>query len=183
MAGIVPSDIDISRAAKPRPIAEVAASAGILPAEALFALTYAEAHGVETGTLGSRPAGRCPLYRPDVDAHCPIYPARPLVCRLFGFSALPDKRGELVYTPCEHMPGSRGSRPVRTLGLPDAALPPDMTAYASRLSLLEPGGEASRALLRFAFRDAGRRIGLYASLLEGEERTGNSGEFPGYPLH
>ncbi len=40
--------------------------------------------------------------------------------------------------------------------------------YSVRLSLVEPGGEARRAPLRIALRDAAAGIGLFGNLKAGE---------------
>ncbi|MBN2351053.1 MAG: hypothetical protein JXD23_00680 [Spirochaetales bacterium] len=158
----------------------------VLPVEAVYIVLYAAAAGspdvagILAGELESRPADCCPLYRSAVEAHCPIYPARPLVCRLFGFSTVTDKRGDFVYTPCGRMEpagrgGSLGEAGLRAwkladLGLPEAALPPYMMEYSVRLTLVEPGGEARRAPLRIALRDAAGRIGLYGNLMRTAEK-------------
>ncbi len=42
----------------------------------------------------------CPLYRPDNPFHCSIYALRPLVCRLFGASAVKDKNGKPTFRNC-----------------------------------------------------------------------------------
>jgi uncharacterized protein len=141
----------------------------VLPVEAVLVELYAQAHGVKTEAPPAVPAPRCPLYREDSNRHCPVYPARPLVCRLFGFSALPDKRGELLYTPCERMEGpGRGGRSLAKLGLPDDALPPSMLDFSTRLQTIAPGEETHRAPLRDALRAAAAQIGLYKAMLKEE---------------
>ncbi|TFG79949.1 MAG: YkgJ family cysteine cluster protein, partial [Spirochaetales bacterium] len=35
----------------------------------------------------------CPLYADNTPFHCTVYEARPLICRMFAFSAVRDKRG------------------------------------------------------------------------------------------
>lgn len=45
----------------------------------------------------------CPLYKREGDFHCTVYASRPLVCRVFGFSADRDKWGRLRYAPCRFM--------------------------------------------------------------------------------
>ncbi|NLZ77712.1 MAG: YkgJ family cysteine cluster protein [Spirochaetales bacterium] len=42
----------------------------------------------------------CPLYRSDTPFHCSVYPARPLVCRLYGSSAYHDKYGNTLFRSC-----------------------------------------------------------------------------------
>jgi hypothetical protein len=142
----------------------------VLPVEAVLVELYAQAHSVKTDAPPAAPAPRCPLYREDSNRHCPVYPARPLVCRLFGFSALPDKTGALLYTPCEHMTGpGRGGRPLSTLGLPENALPPSMLDFSTRLQAIVPGEETHRAPLRDALRAAAAQIGLYRDMMKEEE--------------
>ena len=46
--------------------------------------------------------GACPFYHSSSPHHCVIYAARPLVCRLFGFSGTRDKNGRPVFRPCRH---------------------------------------------------------------------------------
>lgn len=48
--------------------------------------------------------GACPFYRVVGDPyHCGIYPARPLICRLFGFAGNRGKDGSARFRPCRHM--------------------------------------------------------------------------------
>lgn len=44
--------------------------------------------------------GPCPLYRFDSPYHCSVYPARPLICRLFGACANQDKEGNAIFRRC-----------------------------------------------------------------------------------
>jgi Fe-S-cluster containining protein len=140
----------------------------VLPVEAEYAALHARANGVALGEPAPAPAGRCPLYREDDPRHCPIYPARPLVCRLFGFAALPDKTGALLYTPCELMESPAGlerrSYRADELEPPPGSLPPSMPDYAARLSLVAPGEESARRPLGRALREATAKIELYARL-------------------
>jgi uncharacterized protein len=141
----------------------------VLPLEALFAALFVRDRGIDLSGLDARPSGRCPLFVEDNDRHCPVYPARPLVCRLFGFSSLPDKSGALAYTPCEHMEGrGRGTVLLSDLGLPEAALPPSMTEFSTRLLLIAPGEAGRRTMLRAALADAAGVIGLYERLAKEE---------------
>lgn len=43
----------------------------------------------------------CPLYRKDSPYHCTVYGVRPLICRLFGFSAVRDKNGHPAFGDCK----------------------------------------------------------------------------------
>lgn len=46
----------------------------------------------------------CPLYDPDNPYHCTVYPARPLICRLFAASASDSKEGLPVFRRCKLNP-------------------------------------------------------------------------------
>lgn len=43
----------------------------------------------------------CPMYNGDCAYHCSIYPARGLVCRLFGSACSKDKNGDVHYPSCK----------------------------------------------------------------------------------
>ncbi len=45
----------------------------------------------------------CIFYDESTPFHCMIYPARPVICRGFGFSGYTNKYGEFIYRPCRHM--------------------------------------------------------------------------------
>lgn len=117
----------------------------------------------------------CPfLRRSGREARCAIYPARPLVCRLFGAAAVRDREGRASFRPCARMPLpgrpplGRERRPmsgadlVREFG----AAPPVMADYAAELASLRPAEAAERALLVEALPSALRRVGLSLSLAE-----------------
>jgi Fe-S-cluster containining protein len=42
----------------------------------------------------------CVFFDPDNDFHCRIHPFRPLLCRIFHFSAFRNKSGSPIYRPC-----------------------------------------------------------------------------------
>ena len=78
-----------------------------LPLEALYGAHYLlrsrpdlAAYLRDTATEGRT----CPFYLRHRSGHCAVYPARPLVCRLFGFSATRNKDGAPMFRPCRHMP-------------------------------------------------------------------------------
>ena len=48
------------------------------------------------------PGSQCPLYRADSDYHCIVYPARALVCRLFGACPSEDKYRRPVFRKCKY---------------------------------------------------------------------------------
>ncbi|MFZ2782362.1 MAG: YkgJ family cysteine cluster protein [Rectinemataceae bacterium] len=105
----------------------------------------------------------CPFWDPDKPgANCTVYPARPLICRLFGFSAMRDKRGEPEFSLCMHMASFhacsdrtlRGDRLRETLG----AFPPAMADYAAELLTIAPQESGERLLLTEALPSALTRV-------------------------
>lgn len=44
----------------------------------------------------------CPLYRSDTPFHCSVYPARPLICRLYAASGYHDKYGKALFRSCKY---------------------------------------------------------------------------------
>ena len=94
----------------------------------------------------------CPFHDPSRSLHCRVYPARPLVCRLFGFAGLTGKRGETVFRSCRQAPPAAA-----------AVEPPRMAESGDRLVAL-CGGRLHYRPLRPAVRGALERIGLLLRL-------------------
>ena len=160
----------------------------VLPAEAAFiALWLLEfepglaAEAAEWGELGPSTLPPCPLLRGSPGlARCAIYPARPLVCRLFGAAGDRDKEGRARFRPCARMPRvghpiSVGGRPTLTgddLVREYGSVPPIMADYAAELASLCPGEGAERPLLISALPAAFGWVGLSLSLAEADgDRT------------
>lgn len=125
----------------------------------------------------------CPFYRPENDQHCGVYAGRPLICRLFAFSAIRAKEGGEAFALCRHLPARAGS-PARIwsgagIEAEFGSTPPVMADYARRVALLRPGEQGERQLLPEALPAALRRLFL---LLGMEERSGGGDEDPERPL-
>lgn len=129
----------------------------ILPAEAEYLAAYLavaeaeRAYALAASGLGptSYPGGRlgCPLYRPDTPYHCSVYEARPLICRLFAFSAVKDKQGEPSFSLCRLMPDAAAAPGLRRAagdGLKAFGLVPApvMADFGSEAAALSPAGGA-----------------------------------------
>jgi len=141
----------------------------VLPLEAAYLAAY---------ILGSRPelAHRplsgvppCPFYDADrPEAHCSVYRARPLICRLFAFSAVSGKAEEPSFALCRRMPALPGSEARSWSGeaLREAfgAAPPLMSAFAAELLGLDPDSTGERRLLAEALPRALAKVGLALSL-------------------
>jgi len=154
----------------------------VLPVEAAYIAAWLldrePALAVSTASwesAGPPAAPPCPfLISAPLGSRCSIYPARPMVCRLFGVAGVRDKEGRAAFRPCARMPmlgypsadSSRrsliGAELVRVFG----AEPPIMSDYAAALAALSPSEAAERILLTEALPAAIRRVGLSHSLAE-----------------
>ena len=117
---------------------------------------------------GSGLTQSCPLYAADTPWHCTVYEARPLVCRLFAFSAVRDKRGQSSFALCRRMPAVPGTA-VQNSEVPFAPLrsacgpvimetfkaePPIMADFGNEILALDPHSNGDRAPLPEALSDA-----------------------------
>jgi len=116
----------------------------------------------------------CPFHEPSrKGGQCGVYPARPLVCRLFGFSATRDRSGREAFSLCKEMPSRRGRRSwsgediEREFG----ARLPVMTDFTAEAVALAPAESGDRRLLTKALPTAIRRLSLriYLSKLESSD--------------
>jgi len=91
----------------------------------------------------------CPFYAPDrPGSNCRVYEARPLICRLFGFSGTKTKNGTIAYRICRHMPTPLGLTErtlsqealMRTIN----ALPPLMSDFAMEMLTIDPSKASER---------------------------------------
>lgn len=91
-----------------------------------------------TQTSKAQFGGRCVFFTPNSKETrkgcCAIYPHRPLVCRLFGFTARPDKRGKNLLVTCSLIKKSQGKKFEKTQELLAQGLSvPLMTRYVIKL--------------------------------------------------
>ena len=99
----------------------------------------------------------CPFWNPEKPGeNCMIYPVRPLVCRLFGFSSTTDKNGEPTFSLCRHMPphpGIEGRSLTGTTVMEGlfGAVPPHMADFSREIVGLDP-------------QEAGRRTSICEAL-------------------
>lgn len=144
----------------------------ILPVEADYAALYILRYRPDRLHFETSDHPPCPFYDADrPEAHCTIYHGRPLICRLFGYSAYGAKDGRKAYSLCWSMPSPsgllrrswEGEELLSTLG----ALPPLMADYGLRLHALSPRSSAHNPFLGEAIRDSLSRIGFFLSLARG----------------
>lgn len=98
----------------------------------------------------------CPLYANDTPYHCTVYEARPLICRMFGFSAYSDKRGSPTFSVCRHGSSGKGARSASGTGLVEVfgVEPPLMADMGSELVAIDPSSSAGRQPLPEALYEA-----------------------------
>jgi len=122
----------------------------------------------------------CPFYNAEEpSAHCGIYPARALICRLFGFTPSLNRDNKPVLALCKHMPSTLadGARKISEVDLDRGAETDSkpgvatMSDFAQALIALSPDEAGDRRLLTEALPSALARIGLLLSLA-----SGNGGE-------
>jgi Fe-S-cluster containining protein len=145
----------------------------ILPLEADYAALWILRNRPELAEVGPRSSAPCPYYDADnAAAHCRIYGGRPLICRLFGFSAVVGKDGEASYSLCWKMPLPEGAR-TRSWGGRDlaetfGASPPLMARFGLKLEALSPPARHPRPLLGEAINDSIGKLRLLLSLASGD---------------
>lgn len=106
----------------------------------------------------------CPFHDPSQPgANCRIYTARPLICRLFGYSSTRTKSGGRTFRLCRHIPTPEGlsSRQLSDWDL-EAKLgtePPFMSDFAMELLAIDPSSASQRCPLSEAMPLSLARIG------------------------
>ena len=157
----------------------------ILPLEADYAALWILRNRPELAAVEPRSEAPCPYYdQSNPEAHCRIYGGRPLICRLFGYSAVADKSGALEYSLCWRMPGAstpeRNGEDLRSwhgaeIAKVFGASPPLMADFGMRLQGLAAAA-AGRALLGEAIRESVERMRFLIRLAaEGSDDNGNDG--------
>jgi uncharacterized protein len=150
----------------------------VLPVEAAYAASWILEHKPELAReialwKDRRESPPCPLLaKTDEGLRCSIYPARFLICRLFGASGVRDKEGKAAFRPCAHMPvpGPKsvdgenrvmtGEEIAETFG----STPPVMADYATQIVGLSPSEGGERHSVYEALPLALVRVGLCLSL-------------------
>ena len=157
----------------------------ILPLEADFAALWILRNRPELAAVEPRSEAPCPYYdQANPEAHCRIYGGRPLICRLFGYSAVADKEGILEYSLCWKMPdvsppGGNGEdlRSWHGSGIAQVfgASPPLMADFGLRLQGLAAAA-SERALIGHAIRESVDRLRFLLSLAaSGSDGNDNDG--------
>ncbi len=142
----------------------------LLPLESDYIALYILRLKPELASVQARDLAPCPYYdAQNADAHCRIYEARPLVCRLFGFASVGSKNGARAYSLCWRMdsPAADGSRAWegKALGQVFGFEPPYMAEFGLRLQSLSAEGPRPRSLIVEAVRASHDRLSYLLSLI------------------
>ena len=77
----------------------------------------------------------CPLYDEENPNHCTIYTIRPLICRLFGFSANRTRKKEIVFSTCSKIESAMPHQVEKARKLAKAGL--DLPVYQDIASTIQ----------------------------------------------
>ncbi len=133
-----------------------------------LAATGLEARLRDDGRLG------CPLYADDRPYHCTVYEARPLICRMFAFSATRDKVGAPTFSVCKKGLSAKGGRSATGDALLEVfgVVPPVMSDMGSELASIDPDSSGDRKALPLALSEALSRV-LFLIGMKHDDPLGN----------
>lgn len=109
-----------------------------------------------------------------------MYPARPLICRLFGFSAIKDKEGREAFSLCKEMPSRTSGRSWSGAEIQKefGTRLPVMADFTAEVLALGPNEAGKRSPLTEAIPSALRRLLLRKRLVELESDDDPNGGEP-----
>ena len=124
--------------------------------KALFGLESAE----KTNRLG-----RCVFYRPDPrvpgNGRCGCYSFRPLICRLFGFSAVPNKNRRSVWVTCLRIKKEYAQTVKKVQEkIDEGFFIPIMNSYSMRIFGVDPSLGGRQLPINGAIAAAIEKVGL-----------------------
>lgn len=118
----------------------------------------------------------CFFYDPSPESskgHCMVYEGRPLVCRLFGFSATRDKHQSLVFRLCKVISTTEDRiYSEETMMQKFNALPPEMNRFSSQIDSLNTGSQLETQPLKQAVEKSLLNLHLKQSYLNLEKSSG-----------
>jgi len=136
--------------------------------------------------------GRCVLYSgPSLErglGGCSEYASRPLVCRLFGFSSVRDKRGQSRLSLCGRVRQSHAARAHAASEMVTTGVDlPSLAGFHTRARGLNPALAAQRSGINTALMKALERVMLTARMMGlspsgGQRQRGEGGLVEGQAL-
>jgi uncharacterized protein len=146
-------------------------SPNILPIEGEFAALYMVFIQPELLSVldAIRSGESCLFYsrEPRHGGHCSIYPARPLICRLFGFSSGTEKFGGSRFIRCRH---------IAVDGEIDENVFPKMRDFSMLLQTFEGSGRGGGIPISEAVRNGREKVTLMKMMFFGIGGKGSAGE-------
>lgn len=144
------------------------------------------AKGINENVYSSNKTGLfngCPLYKPDSPYHCSVYEARPLICRMFAFSAVRNKRGEIAFSVCHHGKHAKATRSASGPALLNCfgAEPPLMSDFGLELAMLVPDSASDRKDLPTAIAMAMPRVLFLLGIKNRGPDQDGPGLYPSFP--
>jgi uncharacterized protein len=119
---------------------------------------------------------RCILFSklplPDGPGHCSVYTWRPVLCRLFGFSAVRGRTGDKTLSVCRQIKHMDPQGATAAMALADQA--PCFVHYSTQVYALDPVLGARLMPINTALRHAVERLGLRLSFVYGETLRNNT---------
>ena len=114
-------------------------------------------------------ARHCLFYDPHNPGHCAIYPARPLLCRLFAFAALTDKNNQPSFRLCLHIQPDLKQRLYtgEQLTTRFKTIPPLMQDYSMQVKNIDAGCQSPPRPLRQVIHQSLQKINLLDRLAQG----------------
>ncbi len=117
-------------------------------------------------------SGPCPLYQAENPYHCSVYPARPLICRLFSACATADKGGNGVFRRCRY--NKEESMPSYLSFGPEVAV---MQDYSYALRALDSSAREAALLPKIVLEQL-EQLSFLAAMIERERDTTNPDDTP-----
>ncbi|MGE5254448.1 MAG: YkgJ family cysteine cluster protein [Planctomycetaceae bacterium] len=123
---------------------------------------------------GIHPEAPCILLNPNphgLSGGCGYYRFRPLICRLFGFSASLDKKEQLVVTICNPLRERHSGIAERINGRIREDLPvPRMPDFSRKVALIHPQLGQEKYPINIAFLEALEMVGQKIQILNDQRR-------------
>lgn len=120
--------------------------------------------------------GQCVSYLPDPrgggKGRCSVYSFRPLICRLFGFTADTDKTGKPRLVTCRNIKSDQPKEYERAQRMIDENYPvPVMADYAREISRIDPAEGVKMMPINTALRIALEKVGLRRKMASKEKQN------------
>lgn len=121
-------------------------------------------------------------YSPQFGGGCSIYTWRPLLCRLFGFSAVLNKQGKPVVSLCKQMKVIDSTLENRVQKIVDQGLEVPINSYfAQKVALINPFLGQPRYSINEALKLALETVGYRLALIKGFGNDSTDDNPPKHP--